>query len=197
MEYSGSFINVSREQLLEDLQKQIKPKRFKHVLRVEATAIELAKLYGENPEKASIASLMHDYAKDLPEDEMLKLAQSRWDIPTLDQANGNIWHGFAAATIAKEKYNVIDEDILTAISAHTIGWYEMPLLVNIIFIADYIEPGRDFSGVEKARKLGYQNLELAVGYKMSSTIKYLIDEEQVVFLPTLDFYNQWILRRNI
>lgn len=197
MEFSSDFIKVSRDQLLKDLETKIKSKRFKHVLRVEATAIELAKLYGVDPEKASIAALMHDYAKDYPEAEMLALAQKRWPEPTLTEANDNVWHGFAAATLAKELYQVEDEDILTAISAHTIGWHDMSPLVKVVFIADYMEPGRDFPGVEKARKLAYKEIDEAVTYKMVETIKHLADEKVAIFLPTIEFYNQWILRRNV
>lgn len=197
MEFSNELINVTREQLLSDLATKIKPKRYQHVLRVEATAIELAKQYGVNPEKASIAALMHDYAKDYPDEEMLALAQKRWDEPTLKEANDNVWHGFAAATIAKELYHIEDEDILTAISAHTIGWDEMSPLVKVVFIADYMEPGRDFPGVKKARKLAYKDIDAAVTYKMVETIKHLADEEVAFFLPTIEFYNQWILRRNV
>nr|WP_276931837.1 bis(5'-nucleosyl)-tetraphosphatase (symmetrical) YqeK [Globicatella sulfidifaciens] len=197
MEFSNELINVTREQLLSDLATKIKPKRYQHVLRVEATAIELAKQYGVDPEKASIAALMHDYAKDYPEEEMLALAQKRWDESTLKEANDNVWHGFAAATIAKEWYHIEDEDILTAISAHTIGWNEMSPLVKVVFIADYMEPGRDFPGVKKARKLAYKDIDAAVTYKMVETIKHLASEEVAIFLPTIEFYNQWILRRNV
>lgn len=197
MEFSNELINVTRDQLLSDLATKIKPKRYQHVLRVEATAIELAKQYGVDPEKASIAALMHDYAKDYPEEEMLALAQKRWDEPTLKEANDNVWHGFAAATIAKERYHIEDEDILTAISAHTIGWTEMSPLVKVVFIADYMEPGRDFPGVKKARKLAYKDINAAVTYKMVETIKHLASEEVAIFLPTIEFYNQWILRRNV
>lgn len=197
MEFSSEFIKVTRDQLLADLQTKIKPKRYKHVLRVEATAIELANLNGVNPEKASIAALMHDYAKDYPDEEMLALAKKQWQHPALDQANDNIWHGFAAATIANEQYQVEDADILTAIAAHTIGWETMTPLTKVVFIADYMEPGRDFPGVEKARKLAYKNLDEAVTYKMVETIKHLADEEVTIFLPTIEFYNQWILRRNV
>lgn len=192
MEYSSHWLNVSRQKLLEDLQSQISKKRYQHVLRVEQTAIELAKLYDVDPEKASIAALMHDFAKELPNQEMLALAKERWDHPALASASGQIWHGFAAATIAQDKYNIVDEDILTAISAHTIGWYEMSPLVQVVYIADYIEPGRDFIGVEKARKYACKNLTKATEYKMTQTLLYLIEEKQAVFLPTVEIYNCWI-----
>lgn len=195
IQYSKQWINCSRESLLETLKTKIKPKRYKHVLRVEQTAIELAKKYGVNPEKASIVALMHDYAKDMLHEEMLILAQKRWDCPDLEKANDNIWHGFAAATIAKELYGVMDEEMLIAISAHTIGWYEMSPLTSVLYIADYMEPGRDFPGVEKARKLAYKDLERAVDFKMSQTIKHLVEEKKELFLPTIEFYNRNIIRR--
>lgn len=194
MQYSDQWIKVSRGQLINDLKQRITSKRLEHVLRVEKTALELATLYNISLEKTSISALMHDYAKDMNEQEMLRLAKKQWDYPELSKANGNIWHGFAAATIARETYGVIDEEILEAIAAHTIGWYKMSILTQIIFIADYVEPERNFPGVEYARTLAYQNIDKAVGYKMTTTMKHLMDEEKILFLPTVEFYNQWILR---
>lgn len=197
MGYSGKYINVSRSELLVALEQKITPKRFQHVLRVEKTAIEIANCNGVDLEKASIAALLHDYAKDYPLEEMERLAKARWNPEGMSQAGENIWHGFAAATIAQKEFGVNDEDILSAIAAHTIGWNVMSPLVNVIFIADYIEPGRRFPGVEEARELANKNLELAVGYKMKSTIKHLVEEEKKLFLPTVEFYNNWLLRRNL
>ncbi|MBF6625083.1 bis(5'-nucleosyl)-tetraphosphatase (symmetrical) YqeK [Aerococcaceae bacterium zg-BR9] len=196
MEYASKWINVTRGELLRDLAKKIKPSRYQHVLRVEQTAIELAKANQVDIEKASIAALMHDYAKDYPLDEMKQLALQYWDEPLLQKAGGNIWHGFAAATLAKEQYGVTDTNILNAIAVHTIGWYEMTPLMSVIFIADYMEPGRDFPGVEVVRQLTQQSLDQAVGYKLTHNIQYLLQQQQPLFLPTIDFYNQWIQRKN-
>lgn len=197
MEYTGKYINVTRDELMQAVSEQITAKRFAHVLRVEATARELATANGESVEKASIAALMHDYAKDFPLDEMRTLAKQYWNPDEMDHAGGNVWHGFAAATIARQVFDVRDEDILLAIAAHTIGWHEMSQLVKIIFIADYIEPGRSFAGVDEARLLAQQSLELATGYKMKETIKHLINQEKKIFMPTIEFYNRWLTRRTI
>ncbi|MBK0348731.1 bis(5'-nucleosyl)-tetraphosphatase (symmetrical) YqeK [Aerococcaceae bacterium zg-ZJ1578] len=192
MNYSTKWIKVSRDELLKDLAEKIKPSRYQHVLRVEQTAIELAKANQVDIEKASIAALMHDYAKDYPLDEMKALAQQYWNYPLLNEAGGNIWHGFAAATIAKQDYGITDKDILDAIAVHTIGWHAMTPLMSVIFIADYIEPGRNFPGVETVRQITQQSLDQAVGYKLTHNIQYLLQQQQPLFLPTIEFYNQWI-----
>lgn len=194
MEYSQKWIQVTRAQLLADLATTISKKRYEHVLRVEQTAIELAKLNQVDVEKASIAALLHDYAKELELSEMRELAKRQWDTPLLDAVNGNILHGFAAATIAREKYGVQDEDILTAIAVHTIGWEQMTPLVSVVFVADYVEPNRDFSGVEQVRELAYQDIEAAVGYKLSYNLILSIQRKRALFLPSVEFYNKWTQR---
>lgn len=183
---------MTREQLIEDLSTKITEKRLQHVLRVEETAIQLAQRYHVSTEKASIAALLHDYAKDYPKEEMYELAYKRWSDERLQTANKNVWHGFAAATIAKEVYGVSDEEILIAIAGHTIGWYEFNEVLKVVYIADYIEPGRSFEGVEQARLLAEQDLDEAVTFKMTQSLQHLITRHKRVFIPTVEIYNQWI-----
>lgn len=192
MEYTQNLINCSRDELLDQLKDVVKTKRFKHILRVEEKIMTLAEKHGVDLEKASIAALLHDFAKDLDSQVMRELARQYWDEPLLEASSDEIWHGFAAAQIAQEHFNVKDKSILTAVAGHTIGWFEMDQLFKILYLADYTEPGRDFPGVKKARKLAENDLDAAVTFKMSATIKHLIDKEQSIFLPTIDIYNCWI-----
>ncbi|UUX34200.1 bis(5'-nucleosyl)-tetraphosphatase (symmetrical) YqeK [Fundicoccus culcitae] len=192
MEYTQDLINCQREDLLMKLKNQISPKRYEHVLGVEETSLKLAQRYNVEREKASIAALLHDYAKEMDHEQMLNLACKYWDEPMLLNASGEIWHGFAAAQIAKDEFHVTDKSILTAIAGHTIGWFEMDDLFKVLYLADYTESGRDFPGVDKARELSKRNLDEAVTFKMTQTLKYLLDERQGIFIPTVDIYNQWV-----
>lgn len=192
MMYSNEFINCSRDDLLGELRKQIKPSRFAHVLRVEETALKIAEPLGVNLEKVSIAALMHDFAKEMDDQAMFHLAFAYWPNEALKTATGDIWHGPAAAQICRTDFNCQDESILKAIAGHTTGWFEMDQLAKIIYMADYIEPGRDFKGVKKARRLTGENLTEACEYKMIRTINYLLKQRVAIFTGTIDIYNAWV-----
>lgn len=192
MEYSPTIINVTRQQLLSELRTQVSSKRFDHILGVEQTALDLAKHYKADPQKVSIAALLHDYAKEMPIAILVEKALEYWDHPLFKEADSTILHGFAAATIARENFGITDEDILSAIAYHTMGAKNMSLIAKVLYIADYIEPGRSFPQVEEARRIAYQNLDQAALYKMKQTLHYLISQEYYIFPDALDVYNQWI-----
>lgn len=192
MTYSKKWINCSREELIEQLRQQIKVSRFEHVLRVEETALKIAEPLGADLEKVSIAALMHDFAKEMDEQEMLALALLYWPNDDLKTTTNDIWHGPAAAQLCRTSFECQDESILKAIAGHTIGWFEMDLLAKIIYMADYIEPGREFKGVEKARQLTKENLTQACEYKMIHTIKHLLKQRVPIFRGTIDIYNAWV-----
>jgi predicted HD superfamily hydrolase involved in NAD metabolism len=196
-EFNPNLIHITRDELLKQLQARLADKRFKHVLRVEETAVKMAKnLPGADVEKASIAALLHDFAK---EDSVKHLSLFK-DYPGYDHRwvdyGSAIWHGPLAAMIANRDFGVTDEDILKAVWNHTIGGYDMTLDQKILFVADYIEPGRNFKGVEKARELAKNNLDDAVDYKMKQSIVHLVDSGRIVYPETINIYNNWTAKRN-
>lgn len=193
--YDNSVINISREELITSLQSRLSPKRFEHVLRVESTAIQMANDFGVDPVRASIAALLHDYCKEIPAEDMYELARNFTPIVEEHDANPHIWHSYAAAYVARETFNIQDVEIMQAIACHTIGGETMEHLSQIIFIADYIEPGRDFKGVDKVRKLVKEDLEEAVLTKMKQTIQHLVKKEEVIFPVSVKIYNEWIKKK--
>lgn len=198
MEYQYHFIHGTREQLLSDLATQMSDKRLQHILRVESTALDLAKHYGlddQTTEAISVASLMHDYAKELPYAQVQKWAIAYWHYPTLEYQPNEILHGMAAAYICRTQYGCQDERILNAIAGHTIGWYEMDCVSQVVYLADYIEPQRTFDGVDKARELAYTNLTEAMWFKMIHTLRHLIAQKRPLFAGVVDIYNTWITRQ--
>ncbi|MCH5462723.1 HD domain-containing protein [Lactobacillus sp. LC28-10] len=190
--YTGRYTVDSRDQLLAKISKQLKPARFEHVQRVEQTAIQLAKQYGVNVEKASIAGLVHDYAKQRPDEDFIKAIKHFQLDPDLVNWNNAIWHGIVGAELIKSELDITDEDILDAVRYHTTGNRYMTKLAQIIYMADYIEPARDFDGVEKARLLTSQSLELAVAYQTKHTLLYLLENNQRIYPKTIDTYNAWV-----
>ena len=130
----------------------LKPHRFRHVLGVELTAVQLAENLGTDGQKARLSALLHDCAKYLSIEEQAALAKA--DGSDLDPKKyGMILHAPAGAALAKERYGIADEEVLEAIRYHTTGAEGMTLLDEIIWAADLIEPGRDYPSVEEHRSL--------------------------------------------
>lgn len=192
--YQKNYTTFTREQLLERVRQSMSEKRYQHVLGVEATAIYLAEKYGEDIERVSVAALLHDIAKDRPDEEMRDLVISEnLDLDLLQYGNA-IWHGPVGSVLAYREYNVLDDDILAAIDQHTIGAPDMSLTAQIIFVADYIEPNRDFPGVTEARALAEKSLVEAVKFEIRETITHLLENEKKVYPKAIDTYNAWIDR---
>lgn len=192
MIYSDRYIKYSREELIEKVSSQMSQKRFEHVLRVEKKACFLANLYQVDVEKASIAALTHDYGKERPDEEMISLIKTYgFNLELLDYGNA-IWHGVVGAHLVKEELEITNQDILEAIELHTTGAAKMSELAKIIYVADYVEEGRDFNGVEEARKLAEENLDKAVAFETKHTLLYLIGKGFKVYPKTIETYNRWV-----
>lgn len=189
--YSGNYIALTRNELIENVKLQMKESRFKHVLRVEKAALNLAEKNQVKLEKASIAALTHDYAKEFNDEKMIKMIKEENLDSNMIPFGNNIWHGPCGAYIVRKELGVTDEEILNAIRNHTTGAPKMSLLEQIIYVADYIEENRAFPGVEEARKLAENHLSDAVGYEAKHTLSYLIESNKLVFPKAIDTYNAW------
>ena len=133
-----------------DLRRRLSKKRFEHTLGVVVTSVDLARKYGENLEYARLAALLHDSAKELPLLDMQNLVKN-FNLDDDMLRNGALLHGVAGMELAKERYGVTNSYILEAIRVHTTGKVNMSTLDKIIFLADYIEPNRDFPGLDIIR----------------------------------------------
>ncbi|MBC8590809.1 bis(5'-nucleosyl)-tetraphosphatase (symmetrical) YqeK [Wansuia hejianensis] len=172
------------------LLRDIGQKRLDHSLRVADIAKELGSIYGANLEKINIAALLHDCGKYLDKYNLLKIANEFGII--LDEImmkNLELIHAPLGSKIAKTKYGVTDVDVLNAIKYHTTGRENMSLLEKIIFISDYIEPGRSFPGVEEVRKLAYIDINKSVLTAMDNTLKFLIDTNKLISIETVKARN--------
>jgi predicted HD superfamily hydrolase involved in NAD metabolism len=195
MTWTETYDAKQREWLLQEVQMHMSERRFKHVLGVEETAIALAGKYGASKVKASIAALTHDYAKERPDDEFqLIIQRDDYDLNLLHYGNA-IWHGLVGASMVQRELKIEDEEILQAIRVHTTGAAEMSLLDKIIYVADYIEPGRNFPGVQEARELALVDLDMAVAYETKHTLLHLIEQEQKIYPKTLETYNHWVVKK--
>lgn len=196
MDYQELGVTYTREDIILILKQNLSQKRFDHVLRVEQTALVLAEQYQIDKKIVSLTALLHDYGKERADEEYLALIAKNPKYHDLTPYGNNIWHGFLGALIVRDELKIYDERILHAIQVHTTGSIEMNLLDKIIFIADYIEPGRDFPGVETARKLAYSGkLDDAIIFALTQTLQFLITKKQIVYPYTIEVYNYWITKK--
>ena len=147
----------------------LKKRRVRHVQGCESEAYAIALKYGADPVQASVAAILHDITKALDISNQLILC-SRYGIicDDIEKNSPSLLHSKTGACRARELFD-IDQTVFDAIWWHTTGRPDMSLLEKVIYLADYIEPTRDFAGIEKLRKAVYTNLDsaMALGLKMS------------------------------
>lgn len=187
-----AYVGITRDQLLVKMQQLLPEKRLKHCLGVEQTAIELAERFGVDREKAGLAGLLHDYAKKLSDEEFLALID-KYDLALkLKEWGNNVWHGLVGVYKVREDLGLSDPEILRSIEIHTVGSAQMSDLDKVVYVADYIEPNRDFPGVEEARELARISLNRAVAYETAHTVEYLAHKGLPIFPQTLETYNAYV-----
>lgn len=182
------------EKITKYIKKNLKESRFEHSIRVKDTAQKLAKQYGEDVEKASIAALVHDCAKYLSNEKLIKYSEEYgYLIDEVALRNPSLLHSVAAAYIAKTEMDIQDLDILNAITYHTTGRKNMSLLEKIIYISDYIEPGRNFPSIDVMREKTFNNLDEGLLFGLDNTINYVIKRGELLHRDTVDARNELIM----
>ena len=144
------------------VRKAMSEGRFRHTLGVRATAVRLARAHGIPMQKASVAAILHDCAKcmEMPRLQAICRGARLSDDPMVLSSNA-LLHGLVGAHLARVRYNVADEDVLNAIRYHTTGRAGMSMLELVLFVADAVEPSRDYAGVGRIRRQAAQDLRLA------------------------------------
>ena len=178
------------KEIIEFLINNLSERRYKHVLGVAKTAKELASLNGVDENKAELAAMLHDIAKEMPVDEQMRiLKKNNFNITEIEKASLQVLHGFVGEFLAREKFNINDEEVLKAVAYHTTGKANMTKLEKIIYIADYIEPTRNYPGVEELREVTYKDLDKGVLMGINNTIKLLLDKDGVIHPLTIEARN--------
>lgn len=185
------------EEIHYNLKKNVTDNRYRHTLGVADAAVYLAKKYGENEDDAYLAALLHDYAKYFTREEIYEyIRQHKLEI---DEIMANVYqllHGKVAAHIARDQYGIKNQNILNAIEYHTTGRKKMSKLEKIIYLADFIELGRDYTGVEELRIVAEQDLNRAVLLALNNTIIYVISIEKILHTNTIEARNSLLLEIN-
>ena len=189
--FKKTYSVLSSDEIVSKEKSNMTEDRFEHCIGVSKTAKKLAELNQYDEDKAALAGFIHDYAKQVSVEEYREVIKTKGFDQDLLNWNRSIWHGIVGTYFIQRDLKITDSEILTAVRRHTTADVEMTTLDKIVFMADYIEPGRSFPGVEEARKITYANLDKGVGYQLAHTLEFLIEKRDKIYPRTLDAYNVW------
>ena len=148
--------------------------RFQHVVRVARLADRLAQTHGENTQRARLAGMLHDLARLYSADRLVEECERRrMPIDAFERLHPVVLHARLGAELAREEFGIDDEAVLSAIRAHTLGSPRMSRLDALVFLADGLEPGRDFAERASLERLAFADLDAAMRATLRSTIAYL------------------------
>lgn len=182
-------------QLKDKLKIWLKKDRFAHTLRVEKTALALAKHYGANEKKTSLAALLHDCGRAVEGRKLLGEAKKYGlKISAIEAFQPKLIHARLGAAVAKKVFGARDAAVLSAIAKHTVGGDKMGLLDKIIYLADHIESGRRYKGVEKVRKLAFKNMDMAIIGSLGLMINCLTEKGLPLCEQTVRTRNNLLLK---
>ena len=181
------------EQYEQEVKRHLTDKRFFHSQCVAAEAARLAQRYGADVEKARLAGILHDIMKDTPPEQQLKILRDSGIILTKTQSrNRKLWHALAGAAYLRGALGVSDEEIVSAVACHTSGKGDMSLLEKIVWLSDYIEPGRKQApNLPEIRRIAFEDLDKALVMALENTLSYLKGgnmEIDSMTQKTYDFY---------
>lgn len=188
---------MEQREALKIVEKELTEKRYKHTVGVMETAITLAKTYGVDEKKAELAAIFHDYAKFRPKEEMKKIIIEENMPAELLVYNSELWHAPVGAFLVEKEVGITDKEVLDAIKYHTSGRIGMTPLEKVVYLADYIEPGRKFPGVEDVRELAKKDLNIALEKAVKNTIAFLMEKNQPVYPDSFHTYNDLVMHRRI
>ena len=175
------------------LQQSLKPKRYEHSVRVYETALKMAERYHADVKKVAVAALIHDCGRQIPKEQSVaKAKELRIPVDPVEEAQPILLHAKLGVYYAVHKYGVSPEDreVLDAIRYHSTGTADMTDTAKIVFLADLIEPGRDFEGVEDLREASFQNLDKGMLLSYDNTIRYLLEDGLLIHPDAIAGYNQ-------
>jgi len=172
------------------IKEKLTKNRYEHTIRVLTTALELGERYRAPMEKIELAAIFHDYSKNESEDDLI-YAINEYHLPKkLLEYNKELWHGPVGAMKIQDLYNINDKEIIHAIYYHTTARVNMGIVEQIIFVADYIEPGRSFPGVDEVREIAKSNLDKAVHKALQNTIIFLMKRNENIYPDSFHAYNE-------
>ena len=180
---------MDRQLIMDRVRAEMPERRWRHTVGVIETAIALALRYGEDPQRAELAAIIHDVAKFWPIERQGNAIRDNGLNQEVLGYDKELWHAEVGAWVAGRDFGVTDGGVLDAIRYHTSGRRGMSKLEKIVWLADYIEPGRDFPGVNDIRELSEKHLEKAIVAALDGTISFLIEKGKRIFPLTIEARN--------
>ena len=186
-------MNNKIEEMRLKLVKELDEPRYQHTLGVMYTAASMAMRYGEDVEKALIAGLLHDCAKCIPGQTKITMCEEAGiEISDIERQNAGLLHAKLGAYVAREEYGVTNEGILMSIRSHTTGRPDMSILEKIIYIADYMEPGRkELPNMADVRKLAFEDIDKCLFRILKDSLVYLKSRDFAIDPMTEETYNYY------
>lgn len=175
------------------LKKELDKERYEHTLGVMYTSATLAMRYDADMDKALIAGLLHDCAKCISGERKLKMCKEHnLEVSEVERENPSLLHAKLGAYLAEKTYDIEDEGILKAIESHTTGRPDMELLEKIVYIADYIEPGRkELPNMKDVRKLAFQDIDECLYRILKDSLVYLKTKNLPIDRTTEETYEYY------
>ncbi|AHM56463.1 metal dependent phosphohydrolase [Peptoclostridium acidaminophilum DSM 3953] len=174
----------------EKLKGMLSHKRYKHTMGVLSVARRLAERYNADLEKVELSALLHDCGKDMDSAEMHEYV-SRNDIKLddIEARQLELAHGAVGAYLAMTEFGVADSEVLSAIRFHTTGKIDMTNVEKIVYLADFIEEGRKYPGVQTLRELSFEDLDSAILLSFDNTIRHVISQKKILHTRTVEARN--------
>ena len=173
------------------LKESLPTKRYEHSIAVYKTAKDIAQTCGVDVEKAKLAGLLHDCGREISTKDFIdKIKELGIKADIVEMNQPILLHDKLGVYYAERKYGVHDKEVLDAILYHTTGAPHMSKLAMVIYLADILEPGRDYPGVDDLRKLVTKDLEQTLFQAYVQTIKFLLDGKQLVHPNCIEAYNE-------
>ncbi|MGN1113632.1 MAG: bis(5'-nucleosyl)-tetraphosphatase (symmetrical) YqeK [Oscillospiraceae bacterium] len=175
------------------LKENLSKKRYTHCLNVADAAVSLAKKYGADCDKAYIAGLLHDTAKEMPVEKQLELVKnSKLDVCEIETKTVPLYHAVAGAEVIQTLFDIHDKEIIDAVRYHTVACKNMSKLSQIIYLADLISADRSYKDVKKMRKYCDQSLEKGMLEALIFSISNSLEKGNTIPVSTLESYNDFV-----
>lgn len=188
--------NLDLNQLRACSYSMMRAKRIPHVMGVEEEAVKLAQRWGADPELARRAGILHDCTKYYELPEQLDICEEYGvRLDALEQKAVKLLHSKTGACIARGVFGQPDA-VYDAIFWHTTGKADMTTLEKVLYIADYMEPNRDFDGVERLRHLAYTDLDKAMLLGVEMTIQEMQQRQVPIHTNTLQA-RDWLRQHGV
>lgn len=189
---------MTYDEMKDKLKSRLKKTRYDHSVGVADTAARLAERFGLDAKQARLAGLLHDCARQYPNEQLIAEADRRGIVyGDVEKSMPLLLHGYIGAQLVKEEYGVSDEKIAQAIYRHTVGGANMTALDKIIYFADMIEPCRAYPGVEGLRELAENaSLDEMVLAGLTRSIEFVLQKGHLIHPDTVIARNEILLKLN-